>query len=98
MLGSRSSRSPSGSSRRASRRPRHRRRSPPEQEEERTMQTLEQPAHRIEDARARLWLGSGPAAWGDIVRAVDPAATQSAAEMIAAAGLDWRVEQHPLEA
>src|SRR6266498_2444528 len=62
------------------------------------MQTMEQPAHRIEDARAPLWLGSGPAAWGDVVHAVDPAATQSAAEMIAAAGLDWRVEQHPLEA
>src|SRR5215218_4981162 len=62
------------------------------------MQTLDQPAHRIGDATAPLWLGSGPAAWGDVVRAVDPAATQSAAEMIAAAGLDWRVEQHPLEA
>src|SRR6266511_2749404 len=62
------------------------------------MRTIEQPAHRIEDARAPLWLGSGVAAWGDVVRAVDPAATQSAAEMIAAAGLDWRVEQHPLEA
>src|SRR5213596_226735 len=62
------------------------------------MQTLDQPAHRIEDARAPLWLGSGLAAWGDVVRAVDPAATQSAAEMVAAAGLDWSVEQHPLEA
>jgi phage/plasmid-like protein (TIGR03299 family) len=62
------------------------------------MQTLEQPAHRIEDARAALWLGSGPATWGDVVCAVDPAATSSAAEMIGAAGLDWRVEQHPLEA
>src|SRR5215210_6344096 len=62
------------------------------------MQTLDQPAHRIEDATAPLWLGSGPAAWGDVVRAVDPAATHSAAGMIAAAGLDWRVEQHPLEA
>ncbi len=62
------------------------------------MQTIEQTAHRIEDAAAPLWLGSGPAAWGDVVRAVDPAVTQSAAEMIAAAGLDWRVEQHPLEA
>src|SRR5206468_13089017 len=27
-----------------------------------------------------------------------PAATRSAAEMIAAAGLDWRVERHPVEA
>src|SRR5215210_7436322 len=62
------------------------------------MQTLDQPAHRIEDATAPLWLGSGPAAWGDVVRAVDPAATYSAGEMVAAAGLDWRVEQHALEA
>jgi hypothetical protein len=62
------------------------------------MQTFEQPAHRIEEARAPSWLGSGPATWGEVVRAVDPAATQSAAQMIAAAGIDWRVEQHPLEA
>src|SRR5436190_1457897 len=62
------------------------------------MQTAEQPAHRIDDARAPLWLGSGPAAWGDVVRDIDPAAANSAAEMVAAAGLDWRVEQHPLEA
>jgi phage/plasmid-like protein (TIGR03299 family) len=62
------------------------------------MQTIEQPAHRIEDAHAPLWFGSGPDTWGDVVRAVDPGAAQSAAEMIAAAGLDWRVEQHHLEA
>src|SRR5262245_48494561 len=62
------------------------------------MLTMDQPAHRIEDARAPLWFGSGPTAWGEVVRAVDPAATQSAAEMIAAAGLDWLVEQYPLEA
>jgi phage/plasmid-like protein (TIGR03299 family) len=62
------------------------------------MQTIEQPAHRIEDAAAPLWFGSGPATWGEVVRTVDPASTQSAAEMIAAAGLDWRVEQHSLEA
>src|SRR6266511_5960426 len=62
------------------------------------MQTIEQTARRIEDATAPLWLGSGPAAWGDVVRAVDPDAAQSAAKMIAAAGLDWQVEQHPLEA
>jgi len=62
------------------------------------MQTIEQTAHRIEDAHAPLWFGSGPATWGDVVRTVDPDAAHSAAEMIAAAGLDWRVEQHPLEA
>src|SRR5262245_3333559 len=62
------------------------------------MQAIEQPAHRIEDATAPLWFGSGPGTWGDVVRAVDPEAAQSAAEMVAAAGLEWRVEQHPLEA
>jgi phage/plasmid-like protein (TIGR03299 family) len=62
------------------------------------MQTAERPAHRIEDATAPLWLGSGPTAWGDVVRAVDPNAANSAAEMVTAARLDWRVEQHPLEA
>jgi phage/plasmid-like protein (TIGR03299 family) len=62
------------------------------------MQTMEQPAHRIDEATAPLWFGSGPAAWGEVVRAVDPDATHSAAEMVAAAGLDWRVEQHRLEA
>src|SRR5438034_6682097 len=62
------------------------------------MQTMQHPAHRIEDATAPLWFGSGPTAWGDVVRAVDPNAAHSAAEMIAATGLDWRVEQHPLEA
>jgi phage/plasmid-like protein (TIGR03299 family) len=61
------------------------------------MQTTEQPAHRIDDARAPRWLGSSPAAWGDVVRGIDPAAANSAGEMVAAAGLDWRVEQHPLE-
>ncbi len=61
------------------------------------MQTIEQAAHRIEDATAPLWFGSGPATWGDVVRAVEPDAAHSAAEMIAAAGLGWRVEQHPLE-
>ena len=62
------------------------------------MQTMERPGHRIEEARAPLWFGSGPTTWGDVVHAVDPHAANSAAEMIAAAGLDWRVEQRPLEA
>ena len=62
------------------------------------MQTIDQPVHRIEDATAPLWFGSNPAAWGDVVRVIDPNASRSAAEMIAAARLDWRVEQHPLEA
>ncbi|MGH3113307.1 MAG: DUF932 domain-containing protein, partial [Gaiellaceae bacterium] len=62
------------------------------------MQTIEQPGHRIEEATARLWLGSTPGPWGDVVRSVDPDASHSAAAMIVAAGLDWSVEQHPLEA
>ena len=61
------------------------------------MQTMEQPGYRIEDARARLWFGGSPA-WGQVVRGVDPGSARDAAGMIAAAGLDWRVEQHPLEA
>ena len=35
------------------------------------MQTMEQPAHRIEEASAPLWFGSGPTAWGDVVQAVE---------------------------
>ena len=62
------------------------------------MQTMEQPTHRIEEATSPLWLGSGPAGWGDVVRAVNPDTSHSAATMIAAAGLDWVVERHPLEA
>src|SRR5919108_5058529 len=98
MSGWRSSRSPSASSPRASHRPRHRRRLPPETRGGRAMETIDQVAHRIEDARGPLWFGSGPAAWGDVVRAVDLDAANSAVEMVAAAGLGWRVEQHPLEA
>src|SRR5437763_9734051 len=60
------------------------------------MQT-EQPTFRLDDARAPLWFGAD-VGWGDAVRAVDPRATRSAEAMIAAAGLGWTVEQHPLEA
>src|SRR5437763_1067863 len=60
------------------------------------MQT-EQPTFRLDDARAPLWFGAD-VGWGDAVRAVDPRATRSAEAMIAAAGLGWMVEQHPLEA
>jgi phage/plasmid-like protein (TIGR03299 family) len=52
----------------------------------------------IGDARAPLWLGQTPAAWGDVVRGVSPQEAHDAASMIAAAGLGWTVEQHPLEA
>ena len=43
------------------------------------MQTIEQPAFRIADARAPLWFGSGPTTWGDGVQAGAPAPTPSAA-------------------
>jgi chromosome condensin MukBEF MukE localization factor len=56
-----------------------------------------QPTFSLDAARAPLWFGAD-AGWGDDVRAVDPRATRSAEAMIAAAGLDWTVEQHPLEA
>lgn len=62
------------------------------------MQTIDQPAHRIDDAERPLWIGQTPGAWGDVLRTIDPNEAQDAAAMIAAAGLDWRVEQHPLEA
>jgi phage/plasmid-like protein (TIGR03299 family) len=58
--------------------------------------TTQTAAHALEEAE-RLWLGRTPPAWGDVVRIV-PEAACDAASMIAAAGLDWRVEQHPLEA
>ncbi len=60
--------------------------------------TTQTTSHRVTDAEGPLWLGQTPAAWGDVVRSIDPEEAQDAASMIAAAGLDWSVEQHPLEA
>lgn len=62
------------------------------------MQTIDQPAHRIEEAERPLWFGRMPAGWGDTLRTIDASSGRDAAAMIAAAGLDWTVEQHPLEA
>jgi len=45
-----------------------------------------------------LWVGQVPAAWGDVVHSVDPEEAHDAAAVISAAGLDWSVEQHRLEA
>jgi phage/plasmid-like protein (TIGR03299 family) len=58
--------------------------------------TTEAAGYAVADAK-RLWLGQTPPAWGDVVRIV-PAEARDAAAMIAAADLDWRVEQHRLEA
>ncbi|HEU6445190.1 MAG TPA: DUF932 domain-containing protein [Gaiellaceae bacterium] len=62
------------------------------------MTIIRQPAHRINDAEERLWFGQTPGGWGDTLRTIDPSETHDAAAMIAAAGLDWAVEQHQLEA
>jgi phage/plasmid-like protein (TIGR03299 family) len=62
------------------------------------MTALETSSYRIEDARSALWFGRWPSGWGDVVHGMAPGAGSSAAAMIAAAGLAWAVEQHPLEA
>lgn len=62
------------------------------------MTTTETTGYAVADAERPLWFGGMPAAWGDVVRGVDPEQAQDAASMIAAAGLDWTVEQLPLEA
>jgi len=61
------------------------------------MQTIDQPEPRIADASDPLWFGQMPAAWGDTLRTIDTSAVHDAAGMIAAAGLDWSVEKHPLQ-
>lgn len=61
------------------------------------MQTLAPPALRVADARVPLYVAGAPRSWGDVVHAVGET-TRTADEAIAAAGLDWRVEQHPMEA
>ncbi len=53
---------------------------------------------RIVDATAPLWVGFGPAGWGDTVRDVRNDRPLTAADVITAAGLGWRVEQYPVEA
>jgi phage/plasmid-like protein (TIGR03299 family) len=60
--------------------------------------TTQTTSYAVTDAERPLWVGQTPAAWGDVVRSVDPEEAHDAASMIAAAGLDWSVEQHPLEA
>jgi phage/plasmid-like protein (TIGR03299 family) len=62
------------------------------------MQTMDHPAHRLAEAERPLWFGQTPAGWGETLRTIDPAEGHDAAAMIAAADLDWTVEQHRLEA
>jgi phage/plasmid-like protein (TIGR03299 family) len=62
------------------------------------MTALETSSYRIEDARSALWFGRWPGGWGDVVQGVAPGTGSSAAAMIDAAGLAWKVEQHPVEA
>jgi phage/plasmid-like protein (TIGR03299 family) len=62
------------------------------------MTTTETTGYAVTDAERPLWFGEMPAAWGEVVRGVDPEQAHDAASMIAAAGLDWRVEQYALEA
>ena len=57
--------------------------------------TTDTTSYAVRDAERPLWVGQTPAAWGDVVRSVDPEEAHDAASMIAAAGLDWSVEQHP---
>src|SRR4029453_13577737 len=60
------------------------------------MTSTETTGRRMEDAERPLWVGQTPPAWCDVVRSVDPEEAHDAASMIAAAGLDWGVGQHPL--
>lgn len=55
-------------------------------------------ALRVKDATSRLWFGSWPSGWGDVVRGLRVDEAWDAAAMIKAGGLDWTVEQHRLEA
>ena len=55
-----------------------------------------QATHAIEEATRPLWLGRMPDAWGDVLRTVQADDARDAAAMVAAAGLDWTIEQHPL--
>jgi hypothetical protein len=60
------------------------------------MTTTATASYAVTDAQRPLWMGQAPVAWGDVVRSIDPEDAQDAASMIAAAGLNWSVEQHPL--
>lgn len=60
------------------------------------MQTIT--THRIADATAPLWAGAAPSGWGDAIHLVAADTPHTSADVIAAAGLGWTVEQHPVEA
>src|SRR4051812_10703732 len=60
------------------------------------MQTPDPPALHPDDAE-RFWLGSAPAGWREVVHEVGSEA-RCAGDVVSAAGLGWRIEQHPVEA
>ena len=63
------------------------------------MQTIDQPAYRIDEAERPLWFGETPARLGRRRCAPSTRARRTTPpSMIAAAGLGWSVEQCPLEA
>ena len=55
------------------------------------MTTAETTSYPIEDATSSLWFGRWPSGWGDVVHGVNRGEARSAAAMIDAAGLAWRV-------
>jgi phage/plasmid-like protein (TIGR03299 family) len=59
--------------------------------------SVETTGYAITDAERPLWLGQAGAGWDELVHSVNPDEVQDAASMIAAAGLDWTVQQYPLE-
>jgi phage/plasmid-like protein (TIGR03299 family) len=56
------------------------------------------PTRRIADATGPLWAGSPPIGWGDALHLIATETGRETSDVLAAAGLRWTVEQHPVEA